>query len=109
MRFYSLLAFVATVTAAAIPDAEPEPNSNKKGSQCPADPREVAISKAAFLKAKIIPPRPSQYNDEVNIIPSFSPDATIAIDYNGKKVKYGNKYQTTGERNQGYSQVGISL
>lgn len=97
MHFYSLLAFVTSVTAAAIPDPEAQPNGGSSSPSCNADIREVAISKAAFLKAKIIPPRPSQYNDQVNVIPSFDPDATIAVDYNGKQVKYGTKLQSTGE------------
>lgn len=97
MHFYTLLAFVASATAAAIPEADAQPNGGSSSPNCKADSREIAISKAAFLKAKIVPPKPSQYNDQVNVVPSFNPDATIAIDYNGKQVKYGTKLQTTGE------------
>ncbi|KAF2162014.1 hypothetical protein M409DRAFT_27739 [Zasmidium cellare ATCC 36951] len=95
MRFYPLLAFVASASTAAIPDVEAQANGGSSSPSCKADNREIAISKAAFLKAKVIPPRPSQYNDKVNVIPSFNPDATIAIDYNGKQVEYGTKFQTT--------------
>lgn len=98
MRYYELLAFVASATAAAIPEAEPAPNGGgSSSSYCPPNSGEVAISKAAFYKAKLVPPQPAAYNNMVNLVPSFNPDTTIHVAYD-KAVEYGNKFQTTGKQ-----------
>lgn len=81
MQFISLLALVASATAAALPDGSLE----ERATACStAGASTLAAAKAAFTSAKLVP----------DLIPSFNPDVAVMANFNGKQVTLGNKFNT---------------
>lgn len=50
------------------------------------DSSAVAAAKNAFDQAKIVP----------DVIPTFNPNTTLEVSYNGKQENLGNKFSPTG-------------
>ena len=84
MHLVSLLAFVTSATAAAIPDGTIE----ERATTCTtAGASTLAAAKAAFTSAKIVP----------DLIPSFTPTVAVSAAWNGKQVQLGNTFNTVGK------------
>ncbi|EMC98820.1 hypothetical protein BAUCODRAFT_145840 [Baudoinia panamericana UAMH 10762] len=79
MHMLNILALVATVTAAALPNGAAE----KRTTTCStASSASLAAAKAAFTQAKLVP----------DLIPSFNPEVTVSASFGGKAVKLGNTF-----------------
>lgn len=83
--FLYLLAFVPVITAAVLPEAAFEVKENTSSCSV-ASPDNVAIAKAAFTSASLVP----------DVIPSFTPVSTVQANYNVKQVDLGNTFSVTG-------------
>jgi phosphatidylethanolamine-binding protein (PEBP) family uncharacterized protein len=83
MQLLSLLAFVASATALAVPAADLEERAT-----C-ANPSALGLARAKkeFTAAKIVP----------DLIPEFKPTLEVFVDYNGKAVDFGNTFNTLGK------------
>jgi hypothetical protein len=82
MQLLSLITFVASATAAAIPAALEE-----RAACTFANPAALVKAKAAFQAAKIVP----------DVIPRFDPTLELSVAYGSKAVNFGNTFNTIGK------------
>jgi hypothetical protein len=83
MQLLSLITFVASATAAALPAAALE----ERAACTFADPAALVKAKAAFQAAKIVP----------DVIPRFDPTLELSVAYGSKAVNFGNTFNTIGK------------
>jgi hypothetical protein len=82
MQLLSLIAFVASATAAAIPAALEE-----RAACAFANPAALVRAKAEFQAAKIVP----------DVIPKFNPTLELSVAYGDKAVNFGNLFNPVGK------------
>lgn len=83
MQLLSLIAFVASATAAAIPASILE----ERATCANANANALAQAKAAFTAAKIVP----------DVVPQFNPTLELSVSYGSKAVNFGNTFNTLGQ------------
>lgn len=83
MQTLSILAFVASAIAAALPDASLE---ERQASCTVARPGTLAAAKAAFTQAELVP----------DLVPRFDPKVAVMANWNGKEVQLGNEFNSLG-------------
>jgi len=80
MQLLSLIAFVASATALAVPTS----NLEERATCVNANAFNLARAKQEFYEAKLVP----------DLVPQFKPTLEVYVDYNGKKVDFGNTFNT---------------
>ncbi|KAM0697386.1 hypothetical protein Q7P36_002239 [Cladosporium allicinum] len=80
MQLLSLIAFVASATALAVPTS----NLEERATCVNANAFNLARAKQEFYEAKIVP----------DLVPQFKPTLEVYVDYNGEKVDFGNTFNT---------------
>jgi hypothetical protein len=83
MQLLSLIAFVASATALAVPT----PNLEERATCANANVLGLARAKQEFTEAKLVP----------DLVPEFKPTLEVHVDYNGKAVDFGNTFNTLGK------------
>lgn len=83
MQLLSLIAFVASATALAVPTS----NLEERATCVNANAFNLARAKQEFYEAKIVP----------DLVPQFKPTLEVYVDYNGEKVDFGNTFNTLGK------------
>jgi hypothetical protein len=83
MQLLSLIAFVASATALAVPT----PDLEERATCANANVLGLARAKREFTEAKLVP----------DLVPEFKPTLELYVDYNGKAVDFGNTFNTLGK------------
>jgi len=83
MQLLSLLTFVASAAAVAIPTA----NLEERATCANANVFGLARAKRDFTAARLVP----------DLTPEFKPTLEIYVDYNGRAVEFGNTFNTLGK------------
>jgi phosphatidylethanolamine-binding protein (PEBP) family uncharacterized protein len=83
MQLLSLIAFVASATALAVPT----PNLEERATCANANVLGLARAKQEFTEAELVP----------DLVPEFKPTLEVHVDYNGKAVDFGNAFNTLGK------------
>ena len=87
MQLLTLLTFVASATAVAIPAADVE----ERATCANANVFGLARAKKEFTASKLVP----------DLVPEFKPTLEIYVDYNGKAVDFGNTFTPLGKPSHG--------
>ena len=83
MQLLSLIAFVASATALAVPT----PDIEQRTTCAKPSVLGLARAKQAFTAAKLVP----------DLVPEFKPTLELYADFNGKAIDFGNTFNSLGK------------